>query len=161
MKRYIKFFFMFILSLSLLACAAGNIQIPEKYSLDGQLEQVSGIYKYTIMTWEKIDKQSLILQTSPSTYYLLVLKIPSPELLFRNRIILSSMGDMIRAGLDDVILYGGGHIRASYPIDRIYWIRGTEQMRAIRDSLTGETKGDHAKDRPSRTGIVVDDSFDI
>ena len=148
----------FIGAVSLLivsACAAGNIQIPEKYALDTQLEQIKSIYKYGITDWERVDNQSLILERGPGDYYLLVLKIPAPELPFRTRIRLSSTGDMIRAGMDDVIFYNGAHMKQSYPIDRIYRIDGTEQMRAIRDQLTGKASGDEEDKtaQPVRRGL--------
>jgi hypothetical protein len=132
------FFLMILMMIS--GCAAGTIQMPGKYALEGQLDQVKTIYKYTITEWEKVDNQSLIIETSPGDYYLLVLKIPSRELVFQNRIGLSSTGSMVRAGLDDLIIYNDAHMRSTYPIDRIFRIKGREQMRAVRDQLTGNNK---------------------
>lgn len=126
------------------ACATGPIQVPEKYALDEQLEQVKWIYKYGLTDWEEIDTQSLILQKGPGEYYLLVLKIPAPELPFIQRIKFTTTGDMIRAGMDDVVLYNIPHIRQSYPIDRIYRFKDSEQMRTFRNRLAG--KGDAGQD---------------
>ncbi len=147
MKTLPKILIVIIYMLAMAACAAGTIQIPEKYSLDRQLQQITSIYKYGITDWEEIDNQSLILEKGPGDYYLLVLKIPAPELPFRTRIKLSSTGDMIRAGMDDVIFFNGAHMRQSYPIDRIYRINGTEQMRAIRDQLMGRSPGGQNEDK--------------
>ena len=127
-----------IVILLLSGCAAGPIQVPEKYALQGQLEQVNSFYRQRIIDWEKVDNQSLIIEVSPGTYYLVVLKIPSPELVFRNRIFFSSTGSMVRAGMDDLIVYTE-HMKATYPIDRIFKISGTQKMLAVRDQLTGKT----------------------
>ena len=136
--RILKNNFIILTALILISgCAAGTIKIPEKYALEGQLEQVNSFYRQRIIDWERVDNQSLIIETSPGTYYLLVLKIPSQELVFRNRIILSSTGSMIRAGLDDLIIYTA-RMKVSYPIERIFKIKGREQMQTVRDQLTGK-----------------------
>ena len=65
------------------SCATGGIELPEKYNLDNQLESVSYISKYQgYIGWEMVDRQSFVLQTSPSDYYLIVLQIPAPDLPF-------------------------------------------------------------------------------
>lgn len=147
MKTLIKISLVFISILTISACATGPIQVPEKYALDTQLEQVKSIFKYGITDWEEIDDQSLILQKGPGEYYLLVLKIPAPELPFLQRIKLTATGDMIRAGMDEVIIYPVSHIRQSYPIDRIYRFKDTEQMRAVRDRLIGNKDDDQKDDK--------------
>jgi len=137
MKILVKLFLLFISSLLITACATtGKIQVPEKYALGNKLEQVNKIYRTRIMNWEEVDKQSLFIETAPSEYYLIVLMIPSPELIFRNRISITHTGSMIRAGLDSVMVFNGTHVRGSYPIDRIYRVKGAEQMRTVRDQLT-------------------------
>jgi hypothetical protein len=153
MKTFIRISILAISLPVISACAAGNTKIPEKYNLDRQLEQVSTIFKYGITDWKKVDNQSLLLQRGPGEYYLIVLKTPAMELPFRSGIKFSSTGDMIRAGLDDVIFYNGANMKLSYPIDRIYRIRGTEQMLAIRDQLTGETTDGQKEDSQTRKSI--------
>jgi hypothetical protein len=148
MRTYKNALFVLTTLILISGCAGGNIQVPEKYALGGQLEQVHSIYRQRIMDWEKVDNQSLIIQTSPGTYYLLVLKIPSHELVFRNSIRFSSTGSMIRAGLDDLIIYSA-HMRVSYPIDRIFKIKGQKQMLAIKDQLTAKKDGGQ---KDARTG---------
>jgi hypothetical protein len=163
MKTVAKLFAAVISLLIISACAAGNIQIPEKYSLDRQLKQITSIYKYGITSWERVDTQSLILERGPGDYYLLVLKIPAPDLPFRTRIRLSSTGDMVKAGMDDVIFYNSAHMEQSYPIERIYRIDGREQMRAIRDQLTGRASGaeDDKTAQPARRGFSNGGGVDI
>jgi len=145
MRTCKKFLLVFIPFMLISACAGGIIQLPQKYALDGQLEQVKSIYKYgRILDWESVDNQSFIIEITPGDYYLLILKMPSPELLFLNNIRISSNFGMIRAGWDEVIVYNGAHMRSTYFIDRIYKIKGSQQMRAIRDQLTGK------KDTPQK-----------
>jgi hypothetical protein len=159
MRNIVKIFSVLIGSLLIASCAGGMIQVPQKYALDGQLEQVRSFYKQRIMDWETVDNQSLIIETSPGNYYLIVLKIRAPELVFRNRIRFSSTGSMIRAGLDDVIISNGAHMRSSYPIERIYRIKGSEKMRAIRDQLTGEK--DKETESPIKNRVMSDGVTEI
>jgi len=164
MKTLMKIYFVFISFLMISACATGSIRIPEKYALDTQLEQVTSIFKYGITDWEEVDNQSLILEKGPGDYYLLVLKIRAPELPFRNRIRLSTTGSMIRAGLDDVIIYNEAHMKTSYPIDRIYRIKGSKQMRIIRDQLKGKTTAgekDNKTVTPVKPGSIMGNSIEI
>jgi hypothetical protein len=100
--------------------------------------------------WDKVDQQSLILKAGPGDYYLLVLKIPSPELLFTQHILLSSSMSMIRAGYDQVILYGPGETRITYTIDRIYRMKSYQQMLTIKRQLTEGNGEDNHKNRPHR-----------
>jgi hypothetical protein len=120
------------------ACAStGKIQLPEKYVLGNKFQQVDEIYRTRIMSWYDIDKQSLFIQTAPSEYYLIVLMVPSYDLPFRNRIRITHSGSEIKAHLDSVIVYSGAHTKQSYPIDRMYKIKGQEQMNEVLQLLTG------------------------
>jgi hypothetical protein len=134
-----------ILSVSVLfmflsvSAPAATITIPDKYNLNNQLEQVHKFWRVRIMDWEAIDNQSLVIQTSPGLYYLLVLTVPSYDLPFKmNRIGITNSGSMIREGTDSVIVAGAGHYRQSYPIERIYKISGSKEMRSIVNQLQGE-----------------------
>jgi hypothetical protein len=124
---------------------AGTIQIPAKYDLGKQLEQVHKFWSTRIIDWEDIDNQSLVIETSPGHYYLLVLTIPSYNLPMKmNRIGITNSGSMIREGLDSVIVSNGAYGRDRYPIDRIYKIEGTAEMRAVIKQLQGENGETHA-----------------
>lgn len=137
MKLYNNIVGIFILALLLTSCATGQIILPEKYMLDRQLETATEIYKYRIMDWDQVDQQSLLLRTGPSDYYLLVLKRPATELMFTNRIALTSSASLIRAGMDKVILFSPGSIKVTYIIEKMYRIRGNQQMYAIKKQLRG------------------------
>jgi hypothetical protein len=86
-----------------------------------------------------VDNQSLIIQTSPGTYYLLVLSVPSSGLpMEMNRIRITNSGSTIREGVDSVIVSTDSHMRDKVPIERIYKLKDREQMKAIKKELQGE-----------------------
>jgi hypothetical protein len=87
--------------------------------------------------WIEVDQQSLIVQTSPREYYLLVLQIPAPELKFSEYISIYGMGNVIKSG-SDYIQFPDYNVNLRYPIVRIYRINGPEQASAIRDQLRVE-----------------------
>ena len=65
--------------------------------------------------WIKVDSQSFILRATPSTYYLLVLDVPSPLLMVTETLRFQLFANRIDAGVDYLTLGGG-----NYMIDRIY-----------------------------------------
>lgn len=134
-RLYIQIFKILILSLILSSCATAPMTLPEKYSLDDQLERVNGISRYRVTEWHEVDQQSLIIKTGLSEYYLLVLDIPSNLLLFTDRISITSSASTILAGFDRVTLYYPGSFMDSYKIERIYKIKDSKQMRSIKKQL--------------------------
>jgi hypothetical protein len=145
MNKILTMLLVFVLAVFLSASApAATINIPDKYNLNNQLEQVHKFWRVRIMDWEAIDNQSLVIQTSPGLYYLLVLTVPSYELpLKMNRIGISNSGSMIREGLDSVIVSNGAHFRQDYPIERIYKISGSQEMRSIINQLQAKQAETH------------------
>jgi len=87
--------------------------------------------------WTEVDQQSLILRTSPSQYYLLVLQIPAYEIMFSENISIYCMSNVLKAG-SDYVEFPGYNNSTRYTIERIYKINGLEQMHAIRNQLKGE-----------------------
>jgi hypothetical protein len=117
------------------SCTTGRIKLPEKYIMDDQYELVSHISNYKLMNWEKVDKQSFILQTSPSDYYLIVLQVPAPDLMFTEFISISSSASRVQTGLDSVTLLDRPIKDPPYTIERIYKIKGREQVRNIKAQI--------------------------
>jgi hypothetical protein len=144
MNKILTTLFTLVLSMFLATAApAGKIQIPEKYDLGKQLEQVHDFWRTRIIDWEAVDNQSLIIETSPGTYYLLILTVPSYSLpMDMNRIRITNSGSTIREGVDSVIVPTGGHMSDKVPIERIYKLKDREQMTAITKQLQGEKKGE-------------------
>jgi hypothetical protein len=118
-------------------CATGSKIIPSKYELDNQLEQVPNISKYSIMGWEKVDRQSFILQATPGDFYLFVLLRPSYDLMFGESIAISSTGSMIWPGYNNIVVLSDP-FSVPYVIERIYRLEGREQARDIALQLSGE-----------------------
>jgi hypothetical protein len=113
--------------------------MSEKYNLDSQLESVEDISKFSMMSWEHVDRMSFILQTTPSDYYLFILNRPSNELPFAENIRVSSTGSSVRPGYNNVTVYGVSS-KDDYVIDKIYKFKDYDQAKEIRKQLTGETK---------------------
>jgi hypothetical protein len=113
--------------------------IPAKYDLDKQLEKVDSIYKYKFMSWEKVDNQSFVVQTSPSDYYLIVLSSPSDKILFSENIRIDSTNDMVRPGFNNVYVRSSG-MTDEYIINKIYKFKDYKQVQEIEVQLTGGKK---------------------
>lgn len=129
----------FVILLFLYACATAPVSKPEKYNLDNQLQSVNEIYKFNMMSWERVDMMSFILQATPSDYYLFVLNYPSDELPFAENIRISTTGSFVRRGFNKVTVYGSSSNK-DYVIDKIYKFKDYEQAKEIKKQLTGETK---------------------
>ncbi|MGA1865040.1 MAG: DUF6491 family protein [bacterium] len=116
-------------------CAYARAEVPAKYNLDNQLEKVSEISKYNFMSWDKVDNQSFILQTSPSDYYLIVLSSPSGRLAYSETISIPDTNAMVKPGYNNVIIKGNG-FKDTCIISRIYKFKDSEQVKAIKTQLT-------------------------
>jgi hypothetical protein len=121
------------------ACSAQSAELPAKYNLDDQLQKVSEISKYHFMSWERVDRQSFVLQTSPSDYYLIVLSSPSDRLPFAETIQIPDTNAMVKPGYNNVIVRGSG-FSDTYIINRIYKFRDYAQVKTITEQITGEKK---------------------
>jgi hypothetical protein len=145
MNKILTILSVFVLAMFLnVSTPAAAISIPDKYNLNNQLEQVHKFWRVKIMDWEAIDNQSLVVETSPGLYYLLVLTVPSYDLpLKMNRIGITNSGSMIREGIDNVIISGAGNYQQTYPIERIYKISGSKEMRGIINQLQGKQAEAH------------------
>lgn len=138
MRSIIKIISVLAIIIFISACATGQIKLPEKYIIDNQFESVSYISKYQpFINWERVDSQSFVLQTAPSDYYFIVLQIPAHDLLFTEYISISSSGSRIRAGLDRVTVLGQTVQYPPYTIERIYKLKGREQVQNIKAQIRG------------------------
>lgn len=138
MRHLLAITALILMPFMIFACAGTKSFEPNpKYNLDDQLEVVTEIHKYTLKGWEKIDSQSFVLQTGPSTYYLIVLIRPSTELMFTEGMAISSTGSSVKPGFDRVTVSQGGSTQ-DYIIDKIYKFKDYDQVKEIRAQLTGE-----------------------
>lgn len=125
--------------------SAAPIPIPDKYNLSNQLEQVHRFWRTQIIDFEVVDNQSVVIKTSPGHYYLLVLTKSSYELPFQvNYLAITNSGSLIREGLDSVIVRSPSHYYQTYPIERIFKISGSKQMRDVINQLQGQKTETHA-----------------
>ncbi len=97
----------------------------------------TAVLNKTLNHWTEVDQQSLILQTGPSEYYLLVLHMPSNELMFNEDISIYCMSNVLKAG-SDYIEFPRYNNSMRYTIERIYKINGSDQMQTIRYQLRGK-----------------------
>lgn len=108
------------------ACSGVPIKIPEKYSLDNQLENVSKISDFHLNSWESVDNQSVILETGINSYYLIILNMPDNRLPFSDTIKITNANGMIRPGYDNI---------NGYTIYNIYKFKDYEQAKTIKAQL--------------------------
>jgi hypothetical protein len=120
-------------------CGVAYAEIPAKYNLDNQLEQISEISDNNFREWEMVDEQSFILQNSPSDYYLIVLRSPSEELTANDSVKISESNSIIKPGYSRVIVRSDG-IKDRYRVYKIYKLKDSEQAEEIRAKLIGATK---------------------
>lgn len=134
-----KMFKALVLMVMVSACATAIPQIPEKYALDKQLEQVNEIQDCRFDEWVEVDQKSLILRNRSEEYYLLVLQIPAYDIVFGEGV------EFFRSTLRPNRCLRIGNYALSpvpqYTIERIYKINDREQMHAIKDQLLGRNKG--------------------
>ena len=126
-----------MITLIMSACATAPTETSGKYDLKDQLEPVSEIFKYNLMGWETVDRQSFILQTSPSQYYLIVLLRPSEHLMFSESIGISHTGDLVKPGYDRVTVFSSS-FTDTYVIDKIFKLKNREEVKTIKAQLTGK-----------------------
>jgi hypothetical protein len=124
--------------LTMFACAGmKSFEHDEKYNLDDQLEAVTEIHKFTMRSWEKVDRQSFVLQSGAGTYYLIVLVRPSTELMFTETVKISNTGSSVKPGFDTVTVYQSGKAE-EYVINKIYKFKDYDQVKEIEAQLTGK-----------------------
>lgn len=126
-----------IAALSILAstASAGVKMIPEKYQFDDQLPQVERFSRYSIDGWNAIDKRSLIVRTSPSTSYLLILQRDLPSLRFNDAIGLSSTGSQVHARFDTVRVFDRHFTSIPVAISKIYKLKGRDQRKQVKAQI--------------------------
>jgi hypothetical protein len=124
-----------VLFVSAIALAAEGL--PEKYNLDNELTPVTEISKYNMMGWETVDNQSFVLQTTPSDYYLIVLSSPSDKLVYSENIAITTNNDTVKPGYNNVLVTGQG-FEEKHIINKIYKFKDAEQVKTIKEKLTGK-----------------------
>jgi hypothetical protein len=125
-----------ITALTITGCATTPLTIEERYSFP-ELEQVTGLTHPQLMGWEVVDSQSLVIQTGPSQYYLLVLGQRLADLNFAESIIISSTGNRIEAKLDCVEVVQPQCTPGNIPvvIHAIYKLDGRSSVEMVKNRI--------------------------
>ncbi|MEJ2419062.1 MAG: DUF6491 family protein [Exilibacterium sp.] len=112
-------------------------QLADKYQFDN-LEVVKRFSNWSIDGWSAVDQQSLIVRTSPSTAYLLVLSRRLHDLRFSEAIAISSTGNLVYAKFDTVTVknhHFGGIGSVPVRIAKIYKLKGKEERELVRRQI--------------------------
>ena len=83
-----------------------------------------------------IKQQSLIIQTSPSQFYLLVLSRRHSQLRFAEVVLVSSTSGQVRVSFDTVSTPRDRNLKV--PIAAIYKLKGRDQVAAIKAQILDE-----------------------
>lgn len=116
------------------ALAKDTTALDEKYYFD-KLETVDRFHNWSINGWNVIDQRSLIVHSSPSKAYLIILDRRLWDLRFTETIAISSTASSIHAGFDTVHVINRHGINIPARIVKIYHLEGKEQRRQVRDQI--------------------------
>ena len=116
------------------AFAKGTTAVDGKYVFDN-LETVDRLKNWSIDGWNAIDQRSLIVRTSPSRAYLIILDRRLWDLRFSEAIAISSTGSSIHSRFDTIRVANRHGINMPARILKIYRLEGKEQRRQVRDQI--------------------------
>jgi hypothetical protein len=114
--------------------ANGASAQDEKYQFDN-LDTVKRFHNWSIDGWNAIDQRSLIVRTSPSTSYLVILDRRVPDLRLAETIAISSTGSFVHAKFDTVLALNRYGMTIPANIAKIYRLEGKEQRRWVREQI--------------------------
>jgi len=132
----VKTYLLALLALALIACAApiDDKAAMEKYQFP-ELESVTSIRNWQLDGWQVVDERSLIIQTSPSQYYLFVLARRNLQLKFAEGILVSSTSGQVQVNFDTVATSREPMLKT--PIAAMYKLKGRDQVAEIKGRIVG------------------------
>jgi len=134
MKAIIKVSLIIVLFIMVVSCATTPRALPEKYSLDNDLEAVDQISTFKDITWREVDKQSIIIEVNWRDYYLLVLRRPLYSMFYLHTLGIDGALHTIRSGIDRIVVNDSTGTWY-YVIDKIYKLKDWEQAEKIKERL--------------------------
>ena len=134
MKEMLKVFCVFLFFIMFSACATTQQGLSTKYDLGKELKEVDKISTFQLSSWEEVDRQSIILETSRHKYYLLVLRDPITGIIPSLTIGISSTISSITAGFDKIFIKENG-VPQYYYIDKIYELKDRKQVDEVKKQL--------------------------
>ncbi|WP_148059366.1 DUF6491 family protein [Sinobacterium caligoides] len=115
-------------------------KIPDSVYLFDNLEQVKSVNNFRLDGWVKIDNRSLIVRSSPSKSYLMVLAYPNPDLRFNDALMISSTAGSVNANFDTVSVVSKSATNIPVPISAIYKISSRDEEKAVKAEIENRTK---------------------
>ena len=138
MKEMLKVLCIFSFFIMFSACATTQhglqYGVPAKYDLGKELKEIDQINTFHLSSWEQVDNQSIILETSGRKYYLLVLRTPMTGVFPSLTIGISSSISSIIAGSDRIFVNDSGATQY-FIIDKIYELKDRKQVDEIKKQL--------------------------
>ena len=139
MKEMLKVFCVFSIFIIFSACATTQQSLPAKYDLGKELKEIDQITTFQLSSWEEVDNQSIILETTRHKYYLLVLRHPFVGRLPSLTLGISGTISSIAAGFDWISTNENG-VTQYYYIEKIYELKDREQVNKIKKQLLEKQK---------------------
>ena len=129
----------FVLAIAMLCgCASTLTPIESKYVFT-QFEQVDQFNLRRMQGWQAIDSQSLIVETSRNSSYLLILRRPMRDLRSANSIEFSSNSGTVHAKFDALVVHthnvGFGPDPVSMQIGSIYKLKSKDDLQAVKSQI--------------------------
>ena len=134
MKAIIKLSLIFVLFIMVVSCATTPRALPEKYSLDNDLEAVDQISTFRAINWREVDKQSIIIEVDLRDHYLLVLRRPLYSMFYLDTLGIDGALHTIRSGIDRIVVNDSTGIWY-YVIEKIYKLKDGKQAEEIKERL--------------------------
>jgi hypothetical protein len=122
-----------LIMIAVLGYTSSHVVIDPKYRFS-EFEQVDSLTNFSLMGWEAVDRQSIIIQTSPSVFYLFVLRDKMGDLNSAEKIISSSTGNRIETGLDCIEPLCAAH-STSAVIESIYKLNGSSDTEYVKNRI--------------------------
>ena len=132
----------YLLALNFLSgCASTPNAVDSKYVFS-QYEQVDQFNPRRMQNWQSIDQQSMIVETSRNSSYLLILRRPMRDLRSENSIEFSSNSGTVHAKFDQLVVrthsVGFGADPASAQIHSIYKLKSKDDVKAVKKQIASD-----------------------
>jgi hypothetical protein len=132
-----KYLALILISLSLLltGCTSteeSQAKAPQYVFPD--LEEVNSIDNFRMDGWSNVDKRSVIVDSRPRQFYLLILDSPSNDFNFAQALLVTSTAGKVEAGFDSVST--ASEPRNKYRIKHIYRLKDKAQKEEIKERIS-------------------------
>ena len=128
-----------VLIILAIGCVSPPVTLDARYEFP-QFEVVESFPTFNLDSWQSVDSQSLLINTSPSRSYLVILKGKSHDLQFAESIELTTTGPTVHAKFDcvKVKLENCSHAPIPISISRIYRLHGKEDITQAKQQIRAQ-----------------------